>query len=480
MKNFKLKILPIGIQNDLTIIYKEKENKLHEIKVSKSDFLHTLRYFQSRINEINKTKNIFIQEDINFDIFETFISSISTKEIEINENNYKDYYYLSHKYEYIELETQIKEFILKRPDLFHIIDGILQEGEDNIDYIKEEIISKNLDVVLQNELLKNVPIQPLLRILSSPKRILKNHHLLFSFVIEKLNSNEEEKENLSLLTSCLDYSEMSSDEIEKLIEIHGTEIFMSPSNSKERMKTFISSEKLMKQKNQELEQRIIRIESDYNERIRRLEKQMNKMEANYNERIQKLEQKIDEISNVKSCRYIEYDGNIKNCLNGIIQHLTNESNGNVDDMNIVKVTSSSSTGAPHLPRCVVDLNDKESYFHSCGEQNGWLKYDFLEKKIKPTHYAIRTRNSGKNCNHLNSWVIEGSNTNKDDDWIELDSQKGLSCLDYSKAKQIFDIKRKLGPDESYRYLRLRVTGETSPGRYYILISALEYFGYIIK
>lgn len=249
MQSFKQKVLPMDTQDDLTIIYKEKGNKLHEIKTSQNDFLHALRYFQPQINEINKTKVIFIQEDISIDIFKSFISSISTKEIEINDDNYNDFYNLSHKYEYIELKTQIQEFIIKRPDLFHIIEDISQKTQVKVnDHVKEEIISKNLDVVLQNGFLKTIPIDPLIRILSSPKRVLKNHHLLFSFIIEKLISNSkypnnDERDKFLILPSFLDYCQMTNDEIETLIKVECLSPFISPSKAEERMMIFISNEK---------------------------------------------------------------------------------------------------------------------------------------------------------------------------------------------------------------------------------------------
>ena len=78
MQDFYLKIPPIGSKKDLTIIYKEGKDHFHEIKTSADDILKALRYFGKKSNEIIQTKLIYIQEDIKFDLFESFIASINT------------------------------------------------------------------------------------------------------------------------------------------------------------------------------------------------------------------------------------------------------------------------------------------------------------------------------------------------------------------------------------------------------------------
>ena len=68
MQNFKLTINPNSHKKDLTIIYKEGEDHFHELKVSKDEILKSLRYFAKKINEINLTNLIYIEEKISFDI----------------------------------------------------------------------------------------------------------------------------------------------------------------------------------------------------------------------------------------------------------------------------------------------------------------------------------------------------------------------------------------------------------------------------
>ena len=154
--SFTLNIPLIKVENDLTIIYKDGESKLHELKTPKDDLLKALRYFHKRRNEISLINLIYIEENIIFDIFEQFISTIATKKIEINENNYQSYNHLSCKYEFIELQKEIESFIRTRPDINAIINDLIisknaessqqknsqQKTVDQADFIKEEIIAK--------------------------------------------------------------------------------------------------------------------------------------------------------------------------------------------------------------------------------------------------------------------------------------------------------------------------------------------------
>lgn len=147
MQKFRLKFSTPVAKEDLKIIFKDGNKKLHEILAPREDFLKALRYFQRQSIEINQTKLIYIEEDMPFEIFSTFISTIGTKEIDIDENNIEKLHYLSCKYEYNELRERISSFLEERPDIIQIIDDFSQtSSSDQIDIEKEEIISKNLDI----------------------------------------------------------------------------------------------------------------------------------------------------------------------------------------------------------------------------------------------------------------------------------------------------------------------------------------------
>lgn len=177
-------------------------------------------------------------------------------------------------------------------------------------------------------------------------------------------------------------------------------------------------------------------------------------------------------------RLFEYDGDINHRFDGIISHLSEEAGGNVNDKGKVKVTSSPINGEDFLAKYAVDFDD-EHYFQTKNEPNSWLKYDFNDSQVRPTHYSIKTRpDGGKGDNHPKNWVIEGSNTDNGQDWKILDSRNDVTLLDDGNKSYTFEIQNPLKKNESYRYLRLRQTGpNTQSGNYYYLtISALEYFG----
>lgn len=177
---------------------------------------------------------------------------------------------------------------------------------------------------------------------------------------------------------------------------------------------------------------------------------------------------------------IEYNKNFENPFNGIIQSLTDEFGGNVDDKGIVKITASTVSDVDH-PKYAADLEDKKHYFCSLNYANQWLKYDFTRFKIRPNYYSIRTRHDhGSGYSHLKNWVIEGSNTDNEDDWKILDERNEIDCLDNYSAMKSFKIQKTLDKNEYYRYLRLRCTGMNTGDNYLLILSALEYFGYLIE
>ena len=229
MQDYKLKISKNVSSKDLTIIYKDSKHNLHELKASKDDILRSLQYFRKKLNEINQLHVIYIEENISFDLFESFISSITTDEIVINDSNYEKFYYLSCKYEYEALRKEIEHFIATRPDIHSILDQMKEKCEQTyqIESDKEELIAKNLDFSIKTGLLNKIPLEILNRILNSPYSQINDHHLLFSFVtsliktfsIEGKKVDEKTEANLSILTSSLDYTKMSSDEIEEFFKI---------------------------------------------------------------------------------------------------------------------------------------------------------------------------------------------------------------------------------------------------------------------
>lgn len=244
MKSYSIDIPDFIFVNDLTIIYKGKEEKegqiiepIEEIKTSRDEFYRKLRYFRKRRPETLNDKEIFIHEDCSVSNFRDFIESIKTKSLLLNENNFNIFYELSLKFEYYELQSKIEDFMKSRPDIQSIVNQLSEKknhkkdeknhSKSEIDTTKEEIISKHLDICLQNENLMNLPVKTLHRIFSSPKKVLNNHHLLYEFVrkiIEKYESSKKSqdqskaKEDLQLLIGTLEFDKMTDEEIEGILD----------------------------------------------------------------------------------------------------------------------------------------------------------------------------------------------------------------------------------------------------------------------
>ena len=97
----------------------------------------------------------------------------------------------------------------------------------------------------------------------------------------------------------------------------------------------------------------------------------------------------------------------QNTFDGIINYLSNKCHGNVHQKGIVNVTASSIHNS-YMPHHIVDLKNYYNYFHSQNQPNSWIQYDFIDYKVRPTAYSIRTRHDyGRGHNQPKNWGIEG-------------------------------------------------------------------------
>ena len=71
--------------DDFTIIYKgrkdknDKKEEIAELKISKKEFLHKLRYFKNKYQEIKEMSEIFIHDQFLISDFTAMIDTIQTK-----------------------------------------------------------------------------------------------------------------------------------------------------------------------------------------------------------------------------------------------------------------------------------------------------------------------------------------------------------------------------------------------------------------
>jgi hypothetical protein len=179
---------------------------------------------------------------------------------------------------------------------------------------------------------------------------------------------------------------------------------------------------------------------------------------------------------------------------GIIAHLTRECGGNVHDHHIVEVTSSKplydsnespdGTVDPNLvaAKNVADLGTCSCFVSAFraieGDiphtRNNWVCYDFKERRIVPTHCAIRTYYGDLGDARLKSWLVETSADGES--WREVARQEDNRHLNGKWFTGTFAV---AGGGEC-RFIRLVNIGSNHFGDDQLNVSAWEIFGGLIE
>jgi hypothetical protein len=116
----------------------------------------------------------------------------------------------------------------------------------------------------------------------------------------------------------------------------------------------------------------------------------------------------------RSVRQIEIPLENPAQLDGIISYLHAKHGGHLHEQAIVRVTSKSvdQDDPRYFPKSALDPNPA-TYFCSRNEPGQWICWDFRDRRVRPTHYAIRATG-------IKSWVLEGSLDGEN--WTEIDRQ----------------------------------------------------------
>ena len=173
---------------------------------------------------------------------------------------------------------------------------------------------------------------------------------------------------------------------------------------------------------------------------------------------------------------IPYDQIPSHMFTGIISYLTNEYKDQSDD--IIKTSSSSHRSERSHHRNVIDFNNRDVYYGSKNEQDSWLRYDFLDRKVRLNYYSIKSWNDQKGNHHLKNWEIQASNDGIE--WKQLDSKAIETSLDGPMASNIFEISNSKYSCEFYKYIQIVQTGLNSGGTLYLNIKSIEFFGDILE
>lgn len=461
------------------------------------------------INILSEKKQYNIQSNvdlINFNYFCNYLKG-NFDLSSIKSQNYIDFSLLANEFDNQNLLEYLArpEFEQFRKDpIFTIL-----KSDDVSDKSKyEQYVSLYLDYYLDkydNEM-KKIQFTSLYNIFSNKMRKLANHEKAYQFIKNK----SQEDSQFCVLYKTLESSKLTKESFFDSLSNENNNFNFHPLiessfiiASNDQLAELFAN--LMKHQNSlyekinerldhfdekyvELSDKIDKISSfndQANNKIQNISNSINEIKANYmasNGIVSNLQNKVDEVKNKIQKISIQndqiyYDSIINNPFNGIINKLKNECKRNVFEK--VRLTSSDPYDKLDYRQLknIVDLDNKQNYFHSANIQNAFVSYEFNDIKVRPLYYSIRSRHDFPkgNSNPMN-WVIEGSNSGNE--WTLLDSQNNVTTLDSPDLFHTFEMK--YPSKQFFKYLRIRQTGKSSAGQHYLVISALEFFGEISR
>ena len=164
-------------------------------------------------------------------------------------------------------------------------------------------------------------------------------------------------------------------------------------------------------------------------------------------------------------------------FDGIISYLTYSYKGNVHDKGVVNVTALAfdESNRRRHPKNAVALQSASSYV-SQSVPNSWICLDFMNCRVIPKSYTLKSRSSDLSTFDLNSWVIEVSDDGEW--WTEIDWRDSAKDPWLSFVRAHFRIRHV--PKKGVRYVRLRQTGRNALGDDRLILTALEIFGTLIE
>lgn len=159
-------------------------------------------------------------------------------------------------------------------------------------------------------------------------------------------------------------------------------------------------------------------------------------------------------------------------FNGLLRYLSDETGGNIHDNGTIEVTSNSIHSDGRHPKYLLDYQNTESIsYNSNNTSDGYICFDFKDRKIQLTSYTIKSYAASSNNYHLKNWNIEVSDDKEH--WIKIDEHTNDPTLNGSKIVAKFNIKNKTN---FYQYVRLHQTGTNWRNDYYMIFYSLEMYG----
>jgi hypothetical protein len=155
---------------------------------------------------------------------------------------------------------------------------------------------------------------------------------------------------------------------------------------------------------------------------------------------------------------------------GLIHRLTEMCGGNVHERGEVDITCSGNG----YNSCHQVAGEWSSWWHTTNAEVAWLQFDFKERRICVSHYALRS--GGDGGWHMLEWTVEGSQDGFT--WDPLDSRKTTELKGTFNAA-VFACPA-TASQRFYRYVRLTRKGTDSNGSKYLRLSRVEFFGLLME
>ena len=177
-------------------------------------------------------------------------------------------------------------------------------------------------------------------------------------------------------------------------------------------------------------------------------------------------------------KFMYYEGQE---FKGIINYFIKKTDGKIEnefDITVSTIYPSNLKMASRQPKTLTYFNNHSQAFLTDNKPNGWICYDFREKRIIPSFYTLRTIswwNKSVN-NNPKSWVVECSNDKNV--WVEMDGHENSDLLSGSDIVRSFPLRNNSGTD--YRYIRIRQTDKNHNNTDLFGLDSFEIYGILIE
>lgn len=474
-----------------------------------------------------------VQSNVDELVFSSFLNYwVEEKDPQITFENYYQFYQIGQEFDLMQtILDQAKNNFDECQQNLYILKYFKETDTNSI----EQKIASNLDKYVERygDELMSLEISMLYNIFNSENKKLSKQNEVYELIKKHYAKNKND--NIFVLISCLDGKSLNESNLKDSILEAKKRMGFHPEIDISFFDSMFSEIEKIKEINNQQNQKIIKFEEIINEQKRLLDEQNrkidelkqqqvnqikelsdkveqmmidqkekideknkiiqnNQQQANQikeinekfdkilrsqNEKIEEISKKIEEIqkSNFsKEKQYVFYKdiSYSKNSKKGIIDYFRNNSKINEE----IKITASSVYDSSIILNNLFNIENKLSVYTK-NELNSWFCFEFQKSRIIISNYLMKSNNSGPNNWHPKSWVLEGSNDNKE--WLKIDEQNNCSFLNGDLISHLFDIQNhEIESNIAFKYLRIRQTSVNWAGNRSLDFCSIEFFGKIVQ